>query len=181
MICVFTGFPMFNKPPSPGLLDIAAELRKRHKTTNVLDFTWDQTPQDGDFDPANEPVLLIGHSFGGCSAVMMSRHLNDSDRPVHLLLLDPVRHQRDDRLYPIPKNNDSLAQIGGAQFDPGPNWVSALAFLRTDATWIPPYHQGLGKNAADTNMQVPHTDHNTIILAPVVQNMIFAKAASLFE
>ena len=181
MICIITGFPMFDQPPSPGMSQYAEQLRVNHKKTKVLQLTWNQTPDDADLDSPNEPVLLIGHSFGGCSAVMISRHLETMNLPVHLLLLDPVRHQTNDRVWPIPPNNNSAAQLGGASFDPGPNWVSALAFLRTNVTWLPPYHQGLGAGAAETNMQVPNTDHNTIILAPVVQNMIFAKAASLFD
>jgi hypothetical protein len=181
MICVITGYPMFNKPPSPGLKEIAVELSKRHKKTKVLQLKWNQTPTDDQLGPFNEPILLIGHSFGGCSAVMISRHLEGLSTDVHLLLIDPVRHQVNDRRYPIPKRDLPGAQIGGKQFDPGRNWKSALAFLRTDATWLPPYHQGLGKSLVDTNMQVMGTDHNTIIESMTVQSMIYANAATLFD
>jgi hypothetical protein len=181
MICVITGFPMFGQPPSPGLAEIALELGKAHPSTKVLLLQWDQTPPDAQFDPPDEPVLFIGHSFGACSSVMLSRHLEARPSPVHLLLIDPVRHQRDDRLYPVPVKDDPLAQLGGVQFDSGPNWVSALAFLRTTWTWMFPFHSGLGKGAEDANIQVPGTDHNTIIRAPVVRSMITAKAASLFD
>jgi pimeloyl-ACP methyl ester carboxylesterase len=178
MIAVISGFPMFGKPPSPGLAELAAELRRKHQNIMVLNLKWNQTPADAEFNPASEPLLLIGHSFGGCSAVMLSRHLEP--RRVHLILIDPVRHQAEDRIYPIPEPDNPFAQLGAKPFDRGDNWDSVTALLRTEATWFFPYHQAIRDGDEKINLQVPHTDHNTIIRSSMAQTLIFTKADALF-
>jgi hypothetical protein len=168
MIAVISGLGETSSSPANGLTDLAERLQDAHPSELVERFAWDDWGEVTPFQQG-EVTILIGHSYGGCTSVMRSRQLEmiTESRPCHLFLLDPVRHREDDHNFEVPFTDDPLAQVFGKPFDPGLNWKSAICYLRTCITWLPPYHQGIdvgGGNGA-ANVQVPATDHNSIVVA----------------
>ena len=174
-----------------GLTDLATRLRTAHGNQTVRRWAWnDWSGVDAGFDDG-QPVLLVGHSFGGCTAVMRSRQLALLGIDVHLMLLDPVRHRCDDATFDVPFTDDPMAQVGGLPFEPGDNWASAVAFLRggiwfSPLTWpsCPPFHQGIDLKPIDAprlnNRMIEAVDHNSICKSDQVVGSIFNKAAELF-
>jgi hypothetical protein len=174
-----------------GLTDLATRLQAAHANQTVRRWAWNEwSGIDEGFDDG-QPVLLIGHSFGGCTAVMRSRQLAPMNIGVHLMLIDPVRHCRDDANFDVPLTDSLSAQVGGLPFEPGENWASAIAFLRGGIWYSPltwpsclPFHQGIDLKPEDAprlnNLVVEAVDHNSICKSNLVIGSIFNKAAELF-
>lgn len=172
MIAVISGLFESASSPANGLTDLAERLHDAHPGELVQRFAWSEW---GDVIPflQAQTTILIGHSFGGCTSVMRSRQLEPINRDVHLILIDPVRHRANDRSFDVPFSDDPLAQVFGRPFMAGPNWLSAKCYLRTLATWLPPFHQGIDVGSANglVNIQIPDTDHVSIIKAVTLDIM----------
>lgn len=132
---------------------------------------WDGQPDISVFDPMDEPLLLVAHSFGGDTAVSIAGVW--ATREIHLILIDPVRHGMAGEFW---------AQFGARPFHVPEFVQGCTCYLRDSMVAIPPWHSQVYQDEAgsgDGNVIVPHSDHNSIV--GTVTPLIIARAQQIFQ
>jgi pimeloyl-ACP methyl ester carboxylesterase len=183
MICLIRGKNFGAASPLMPLVD---SLTSACPGVPLLVRDWDSKFDVADFGLSHR-VLLIAHSFGGHTAMLIAAALNDRLLiNFDLILLDPVRHAATDNPDdPAVLQENPLAQL----FDRSPfhapaNVIAATCYLRTDLTPIPPYHSPLALDRAGlVNVHVPSkdgqsSDHNGVVA--LVADEIVARARGIF-
>lgn len=153
--------------PSP-MLALADALEVALPEVKRVVFGWDARPDISTFDPADEPLLIVAHSFGGDTAVNIGGIW--CTREVHLILIDPVRHGVAGEFW---------AQFGARPFHVSDFVASCTCYLRGSFSAIPPWHSRIDEvKPTFRNHLVQGADHNSIVGA--VTPKVLAKAMEVF-
>ena len=89
LVVMTYGFGCEGSGHGNGLRDVAEAIRQRHPGSRVITRAWNDADTVAATIEAHEgPVVLVGHSFGGCRTVELAAGVR---RPVEaIVLLDPV-------------------------------------------------------------------------------------------
>lgn len=179
MIGLISGKKIFDNPPSPGMAVLDSVLAGLYPHIRRVCVPWQMRPPLSFFDPADEPVLLIGHSFGGFTAFIAAWELNHFRpmQPVHLILLDPVCWDRDltDGLQ-----ESWLAQWIVGHIEPTANVVTCTNLLCGAMDPVRNCHViGDGRRQI-TNRTIFGTNHDSVVSHPDTQDTVQNIAIQIF-
>jgi len=127
LLVVFTyGYGCFAEGRGNGLRDMAEAVQRRYPSAKVICRGWnDNDGIEYVVQAHHGPVVLIGHSFGGCRSVEITENVQ---RQVDsLILLDPV---------PFP---DWKRRHDGKYFELSNKVRNAVCFYRPALFWPPSY------------------------------------------